>query len=215
MGFRDSTGENRDELIERELVSASCVVVSWSAMLLAKSWVKTEAAEALARGVLVPVLIEAVAPPLAFRQIQAAPLMDWQGDLDHAGFQQLVCSICALAGPPVRAETKDKKKPVRSARPKEAAGQRGRRPGAQGLAAGRRRALRSGQELPRAPHERDRRAIVCLARPLAAGWPRMSRPSPEPRLPSWGWQSSASCWDGSQQPRIKHNLPGWTLSAVV
>jgi hypothetical protein len=39
-----------DEMIERELGSASCVVVLWSATSLAKSWVKAEAAEALGNG---------------------------------------------------------------------------------------------------------------------------------------------------------------------
>jgi hypothetical protein len=100
-------GKTWDEMIERELGSASCVVVLWSATSLAKSWVKAEAAEALAREVLVPALIEAVVPPLAFRQIQAAPLMDWRGDLDHPGFQQLICSICVLAGLPTRPEAKN------------------------------------------------------------------------------------------------------------
>jgi hypothetical protein len=107
-------GKPWDELIERELGSASCVVVLWSATSVTKSWVKAEAAEALAREVLVPVLIEAVAPPLAFRQIQAAPLMDWRGALDHPGFQQLICSICALAGLPTRPEAKDEGRAARA-----------------------------------------------------------------------------------------------------
>jgi hypothetical protein len=115
-------GKTWDELIERELASASCVVVLWSATSLAKAWVRTEAAEALARGVLVPALIEAVVPPLAFRQIQAAPLMDWRGDLDHAGFQQLLCAVCALAGLPTRPESKYKKAPPGIARAKGAGG---------------------------------------------------------------------------------------------
>lgn len=113
-------GKTWDELIERELASASCVVVLWSATSLAKAWVRTEAAEAMARGVLVPALIEAVVPPLAFRQIQAAPLMDWRGDLDHAGLQHLICSVCGLAGLPTRPETKDKKEPAKPVRAKGA-----------------------------------------------------------------------------------------------
>lgn len=95
-------GKTWDELIERELASASSTVVLWSATSIAKAWVKAEAAEALARGVLVPVLIEDVTPPLAFRHIQAAPLTDWRNTLDHGGFQQLLCSVCTLAGQPVR-----------------------------------------------------------------------------------------------------------------
>jgi hypothetical protein len=111
-------GKTWDELIERELASSSCVVVLWSATSLAKSWVKAEAAEALTRGALVPVLIEAVMPPLAFRQIQAAPLMDWRGDLDHPGFQQLLCSIGELVGLPTRPEVKDKEETPKAVRAK-------------------------------------------------------------------------------------------------
>ena len=45
-------GKTWDELIERELAAASCAVVLWSATSLRKGWVKAEAADALARGVL-------------------------------------------------------------------------------------------------------------------------------------------------------------------
>ncbi len=93
-----SPGEIWDELIERELANVSCVVVLWSATSVNKQWVKAEATEAQARGILVPVLIENVKPPLAFRQIQAAPLADWHGEREHAGFQQLLCTICKLVG---------------------------------------------------------------------------------------------------------------------
>ena len=93
-----SPGEIWDELIERELANVSCVVVLWSATSVNKQWVKAEATEAQARGILVPALIENVKPPLAFRQIQAAPLADWRGEREHAGFQQLLCTICKLVG---------------------------------------------------------------------------------------------------------------------
>ena len=93
-----SPGEIWDELIERELANVSCVVVLWSATSVNKQWVKAEATEAQARGILVPVFIENVKPPLAFRQIQAAPLADWRGEPEHAGFQQLLCTICKLVG---------------------------------------------------------------------------------------------------------------------
>ena len=107
VGFGHPPGKTWDELIERELASASCAVVLWSATSIAKGWVKAEAAEALSRGVLVPVLIEDVMPPLAFRHIQAAALMDWRNTLDHGGFQQLLCSVCTLAGLPARPAPED------------------------------------------------------------------------------------------------------------
>lgn len=72
-----STGESFDRVIERELDAASCVVVVWSAGSVESDWVRNEAAEGLARGVLVPVLIDDVRPPLAFRGTQTASLLGW------------------------------------------------------------------------------------------------------------------------------------------
>jgi TIR domain len=91
-------GEIWDELIEQELANVSGVIVLWSATSIHKQWVKAEATEAQARGILVPAFIENVKPPLAFRQIQAAPLADWRGDRDHPGFQQLLGTIRRLVG---------------------------------------------------------------------------------------------------------------------
>jgi hypothetical protein len=89
-------GDVWDQLIEQELAAASCVVVLWSGTSVHKQWVKAEAAEAQARAILVPVLIEDVKPPLAFRQIQAAHLADWRGEREHCGFQHLLCTVCRL-----------------------------------------------------------------------------------------------------------------------
>jgi TIR domain len=89
-------GDVWDELIEQELAAVCCVVVLWSASSVQKQWVKAEAAEAAARGILVPALIEDVRPPLAFRQIEAARLCDWRGEVDHREFQQLLGTISRL-----------------------------------------------------------------------------------------------------------------------
>jgi hypothetical protein len=89
-------GDIWDELIEQKLATASCVVVLWSGTSVHKQWVKAEASEAQARGILVPFLIEDVKPPLAFCQIQAAHLADWRGEREHCGFQQLLCTVCRL-----------------------------------------------------------------------------------------------------------------------
>jgi hypothetical protein len=87
-------GEVWDALIERKLAAAPAVVVLWSGTSITRSWVKAEAADALERGILVPVFIEDVKPPLAFRQIQAARLSDWRGEREHCGFQHLLCTVC-------------------------------------------------------------------------------------------------------------------------
>jgi hypothetical protein len=83
-------------VIEEEIRKARCAIVLWSRESASSDWVKTEAAEAQRRGILVPALIEDVEPPFAFRRIQAAKLADW---LAHTGqspdpeFDQLVAAV--------------------------------------------------------------------------------------------------------------------------
>lgn len=77
-------GQSFDEVIERELAAACCVIVLWSKDSVSSRWVRTEADEGLNRGILVPILIESdVSIPLAFRRLQAANLVGWTGDREH------------------------------------------------------------------------------------------------------------------------------------
>jgi len=73
-------GKQFDEVIEEALDGAKCVVVLWTHASVASTWVKTEAAEAMRRKVLIPALMEDVRIPLEFRRLQAADLAGWQGD---------------------------------------------------------------------------------------------------------------------------------------
>ena len=82
-----------DEVIEEHLDSAKCMLVVWSKKSAASRWVRTEASEGLERNILVPVFIEDVKPPLAFRHIQTANLTDWQGEIEHSGFKRMMNGI--------------------------------------------------------------------------------------------------------------------------
>jgi formylglycine-generating enzyme required for sulfatase activity len=93
-------GKTFDEVIEEALVQARCIVVLWSKTSVAKHWVKTEAEEGRQRNVLVPVRLDDVAIPLAFKRIQAAPLIGWQGEQSHPGVERLLQDIAAVVGPP-------------------------------------------------------------------------------------------------------------------
>lgn len=86
-------GKTFDTVIEEALAKASCVVVLWSKTSVSSDWVKTEAAEAKRRGILVPVLIDDVRTPLEFSRIQAARLFDWNGDQTHLEFTELLRAI--------------------------------------------------------------------------------------------------------------------------
>lgn len=91
-------GKSFDLVIEEALDEASCVIVLWSESSVTSDWVKTEADEGLRRGILVPALIANVKIPLAFRRIQAADLIDWQGEATSPGIVELLGSIAEILG---------------------------------------------------------------------------------------------------------------------
>ena len=94
-------GKTYDQVIEEALDAARCVVVVWSQASVASHWVRTEADEGRQRNILVPVMIDNdVRPPLAFRLLQTARLLDWSDTASHPEFARLVQAITALLGPP-------------------------------------------------------------------------------------------------------------------
>jgi TIR domain len=91
-------GQAFDQAIERELETAHCVVVLWSAHSIDSEWVKNEAAVAAERGVLIPALIDGVRLPLEFRRKQTADLVNWHGEAGHAGLEALCEGVAHVLG---------------------------------------------------------------------------------------------------------------------
>jgi len=89
-------GRTFDEVIAEALASARCVVVVWSRHSVASSWVREEADEGRKRGVLVPVLIDEVSPPLGFGRIQAARMIEWDGAPESEAFRKLAADVTAV-----------------------------------------------------------------------------------------------------------------------
>jgi hypothetical protein len=96
-------GRVYDEVIQEALHAARCVVVLWSSHSVQSNWVKVEAEESAARGLLVPVLIERVTPPIQFKRIQAADLSEWRGDENDPEFRSLRAAIERVLGRPASA----------------------------------------------------------------------------------------------------------------
>jgi hypothetical protein len=88
------------EIIGEALAAAKCVIVLWSSASVQSSWVVAEAEEGLRLQVLVPVLLETVTIPLAFRRIHAADLSSWSGDSADSSLQGLLSDIRAILGAP-------------------------------------------------------------------------------------------------------------------
>lgn len=89
-------GLSFDEVIEREILAGSCVIVLWTAHAVGSKWVRREARSAAHREVLVPILAENVALPLEFTDLQAADLTAWDHIADHPEFEKVVRRIEAL-----------------------------------------------------------------------------------------------------------------------
>src|SRR5687768_4474899 len=64
---------------ETELAAAGAVLVVWSRHSIGSHWVRDEAGVGRDKGNLIPVLIDAIEPPLGFRQFQTIDLSKWHG----------------------------------------------------------------------------------------------------------------------------------------
>ena len=76
-------GRPYDEQTENAIGEATVTLVVWSQTSVKSRWVRAEAAYALQRDKLVPVIAEDVDPPLQFLHIQAVSLVDWNLSLIH------------------------------------------------------------------------------------------------------------------------------------
>ncbi len=86
-------GSSFEARIEDAIGQARCVVVVWTATALTSDWVHAEALEGLERRVLVPLMLEPVRLPLAFRHKDTAQLFGWDGERDHPEYRRLVTGI--------------------------------------------------------------------------------------------------------------------------
>jgi len=93
-------GKSFDELIEGALGDARAVVVLWSNVSVASEWVRNEASEAKRRGILIPVFLEDVTAPLAFRRLNGANLKGWKRSEPHIEFDKLVERVKQLLKDP-------------------------------------------------------------------------------------------------------------------
>lgn len=89
--------------IANNLKSARCVVAVWTEDSVDHQqgrWVMEEANHGLARGVLAPVRLDLVPPPLGFGEVQYADLAAWNGKADDPRFQHFLSVVQSI----VRAE---------------------------------------------------------------------------------------------------------------
>jgi hypothetical protein len=106
---RIPAGRTWRAVLEEALQGMRCLIVLWSENSLKSPWVLEEAEEARRlEKLLFPVLIKTVAPPVGFRAIQAANLIDWDGSADAPAVPLLIADLKALLGDAKRPMSKPK-----------------------------------------------------------------------------------------------------------
>ena len=93
-------GAAYNDEIEAAVEAANAVVVLWSDRSVRSTWVRDEAAEGRDQGKLVPVLLDAVKPPMGFRQFQAIDLSRAGRAPNSSSVQQILDSIHKVGGAP-------------------------------------------------------------------------------------------------------------------
>lgn len=131
-------GEDFAKVIAAALRDARCLIVLWSKASVDSGWVRDEANEGLKRQVLVPLLIDAVEPPLGFRSIHTGDLVGWDGERSAPGFQQLVADLVPLLGEPPKGWVAPKSRPMPTKLSPSGPGRDGERSPGGGLAGARR-----------------------------------------------------------------------------
>lgn len=93
-------GPSFEREIEKALDEASCVVAVWSEASVQSDWVRTEASEGMARKILLPVIIDDVSPPLAFRYRQSADIRSWYEGTSNEEFTNFLAGVEGFLGQP-------------------------------------------------------------------------------------------------------------------
>ena len=92
------SGTQFSQEIDEALKRAEAVVVLWSDESIGSPWVRDEAAVGRDSGKLVPALIDAVDPPLGFRQYQTTDLTRWKGRAKSTEFREMLEALESLGG---------------------------------------------------------------------------------------------------------------------
>jgi hypothetical protein len=86
-------GAQWDRTIQHQLDVAKVVIAVWSVQSRDAPWVKEESAVGKNRGILVPIRIDDVEPPLGFSLIQASDLIGWDGDVKDPRWTHFVGAV--------------------------------------------------------------------------------------------------------------------------
>jgi Flp pilus assembly protein TadD/TolB-like protein len=86
-------GDSFEESIDKHILDADCVVVVWSSSSVDSRWVKNEALEGMERDILVPIQLDEVRIPVAFKQTQVANFTLWPSSVDEFEAQSFLSAV--------------------------------------------------------------------------------------------------------------------------
>jgi hypothetical protein len=86
-------GDSFETTIDQEIQAAGCIVVIWSEKSVASQWVKNEALEGLDRKILLPVLLDDVRLPVAFKQHHGVNFKRWPETVDPDEYRRFITAI--------------------------------------------------------------------------------------------------------------------------
>lgn len=90
-------GKTWNTYIARGIAEAKACIVVWSKHSVGSKWVLEEATLANNAEKLLPVAVDASAPPMGFLSLQAAQLSGWSGDTNNAQWRLLVGEVRGIA----------------------------------------------------------------------------------------------------------------------
>lgn len=85
--------------IDKALNDAGAIIVLWSKVSHNSQWVRHEASQAMAMNRYAPVRIEAFNVDNPYNRIQATDINNWNGEMNHPGFQNLLGRLNQLMPP--------------------------------------------------------------------------------------------------------------------
>ena len=112
-------GSTWETVLQSKIDAAKCVLVLWSSSSVASDWVKEEAEIAKENGKIIPVFLEAVRAPFGFTRIEGANLADWDGDLSHHEWKNLLAVLKARIDAPTHAARADVRRVAMPPKPKQ------------------------------------------------------------------------------------------------
>lgn len=84
-------GHSYSSSIRTQLNEAWAVIPVWTHLSVQSEWVQEEATQGKRRGVLFPIRLDAVDPPIGFTMVETADLSDWQADdRSHLEWSRLI-----------------------------------------------------------------------------------------------------------------------------